>query len=91
MQFQSDISRTNLIKPKNTETTAMGTADLAGLAIGFWNINDIKKINKIEKEYKLIMTEKKQKLFIRVDQQQLKEHAVELLLLNKVNWIDSIK
>jgi len=35
MQFQSDISNTSLIKPKNIETTAMGAAYLAGLAIGF--------------------------------------------------------
>lgn len=56
MQFQSDISRTALIKPQNTETTAMGAAYLAGLAVGFWkNISEIKKIYVVEKEYSPIM------------------------------------
>ncbi len=62
----------------------MGTAYLAGLAIGFWNINDIKKINKIEKEYKPIMTEKKQKLFIRVDKKQWGFYVICVSLFYKV-------
>ena len=37
MQFQSDILNTPVIKPKITETTALGAAYLAGLAVGFWN------------------------------------------------------
>jgi glycerol kinase len=35
MQFQASISGTNVIRPMNTETTAMGAAYLAGLAVGF--------------------------------------------------------
>jgi glycerol kinase len=41
MQFQSDILNTKLIRPKNKETTALGAALLAGLAIGFYNQNEI--------------------------------------------------
>lgn len=37
MQFQSDILNTPVIRPKVTETTALGAAYAAGLAIGFWN------------------------------------------------------
>ncbi|WP_080798812.1 glycerol kinase GlpK [Arabiibacter massiliensis] len=37
MQFQCDILRTPLRRPKNTETTALGAAYLAGLAEGFWD------------------------------------------------------
>lgn len=37
MQFQSDILNTTVIRPKITETTALGAAYLAGLAVGFWN------------------------------------------------------
>ena len=37
MQFQADILDTNVIRPKMTETTALGAAYLAGLAVGFWN------------------------------------------------------
>ncbi len=44
MQFQSDILNTPLVRPKVSETTALGAAYLAGLAIGFWNdLNEIKE------------------------------------------------
>ena len=43
MQFQSDLLFTRVIRPKVTETTALGAAYLAGLAVGYWNsIEDIK-------------------------------------------------
>lgn len=37
MQFQADILGTRVIRPQVTETTALGAAYLAGLAVGFWN------------------------------------------------------
>ncbi len=37
MQFQSDILNTKVIRPTITETTALGAANLAGLAVGYWN------------------------------------------------------
>ncbi|HRE50882.1 MAG TPA: FGGY-family carbohydrate kinase [Flavitalea sp.] len=36
MQFQSDILGAKVIRPKTTETTALGAAYLAGLAVGYW-------------------------------------------------------
>ncbi len=36
MQFQADILSTRVDRPKITETTALGVAYLAGLAVGFW-------------------------------------------------------
>jgi glycerol kinase len=36
MQFQSDILGVPVLRPQITETTALGAASLAGLAIGFW-------------------------------------------------------
>ena len=36
MQFQSDVLNTKTIRPKIVETTAMGAAFLAGLAVGYW-------------------------------------------------------
>lgn len=36
MQFQSDILETTTVRPKVTETTALGAAYLAGLAVGYW-------------------------------------------------------
>ena len=44
MQFQSDILGAKVIRPKVTETTALGAAYLAGLAVGFWeSLDDVKK------------------------------------------------
>ena len=44
MQFQADILDTAVIRPQVTETTAMGAAYLAGLAVGFWgSLDEIKK------------------------------------------------
>ncbi|HMR92787.1 MAG TPA: FGGY-family carbohydrate kinase, partial [Chitinophagaceae bacterium] len=40
MQFQSDIIGTNVVRPKVTETTALGAAYLAGLATGYWSSID---------------------------------------------------
>ncbi len=37
MQFQSDLLNTSVIRPGITETTALGAAYLAGLAVGYWN------------------------------------------------------
>jgi glycerol kinase len=36
MQFQSDLLRVPVIRPRITETTALGAAYLAGLAVGVW-------------------------------------------------------
>ena len=44
MQFQSDLLATRVIRPQVTETTALGAAYLAGLAVGYWDsIDDIKQ------------------------------------------------
>jgi glycerol kinase len=40
MQFQADISRCPVVRPKVLETTALGAAYLAGLAIGYWKDTD---------------------------------------------------
>lgn len=40
MQFQSDVLDTKVIRPTVTETTALGAAYLAGLAVGFWGSID---------------------------------------------------
>ncbi|WP_218220678.1 glycerol kinase GlpK [Nesterenkonia sp. Act20] len=40
MQFQADILGIPVVRPKVTETTALGAAYAAGLAVGFWNDTD---------------------------------------------------
>ena len=44
MQFQANVLGQTVIRPQTTETTALGAAYLAGLAVGYWeNIAEIKK------------------------------------------------
>jgi glycerol kinase len=60
MQFQSDILNTKVIRPKITETTALGAAYLAGLAVGYWkNIDEIKKQWQVDKEFSPTMKDDK--------------------------------
>jgi glycerol kinase len=43
MQFQSDILGLPVVRPKVIETTALGAAYAAGLAVGFWSdLNDLR-------------------------------------------------
>lgn len=52
MQFQSDILQCKVIRPEITETTALGAAYLAGLAVGFWpNIDAIKNQWSMERTF----------------------------------------
>ena len=44
MQFQADLLGKNVIRPQTTETTALGAAYLAGLAVGYWeSIEEVQK------------------------------------------------
>jgi glycerol kinase len=52
MQFQSDVLQTKVIRPTFTETTALGAAYLAGLAVGYWKDTDeIKRFWKAERVF----------------------------------------
>lgn len=64
MQFQSDILRKPIDRPKMVETTAFGAAFLAGLATGVWNdISDIKAIRESDRIFEAQMeAEKAEKL-----------------------------
>src|SRR4030043_1654079 len=44
MQFQSDLLQAKVVRPKITETTALGAAYLAGLAVNYWS--DVREIRK---------------------------------------------
>lgn len=48
MQLQSDLIGLNVIRPKMSETTALGAAIAAGHAVGKWNIEEVEL--EIEKE-----------------------------------------
>ncbi|MDE5976059.1 MAG: glycerol kinase GlpK [Muribaculaceae bacterium] len=52
MQFQSDILDTEVLRPSVTETTALGAAYMAGLAVGYWkNIEEIKKQWQVDRSF----------------------------------------
>lgn len=52
MQFQSDILDCEVLRPKVTETTALGAAYLAGLAVGYWgSISEIKSQWQVERAF----------------------------------------
>ncbi|WP_407894263.1 glycerol kinase GlpK [Lacticaseibacillus sp. N501-2] len=52
MQFQADIIDTPIERAANLETTAMGAAFLAGLAVGFWqNTDELKQIAAAAKRF----------------------------------------
>jgi len=52
MQFQADILDKPVVRPKVTETTALGAAYLAGLAVGFWeNIDEINEKWQVDKTF----------------------------------------
>ncbi len=53
MQYQADILATNVVRPKNIETTSLGAAFLGGLGVGFWRSpDDIRKAWKADKVFK---------------------------------------
>ena len=64
MQMQSDISDAPVLRPTCVETTAMGAAYLAGLAVGYWkNREDILKNWQVDRTFRPgISAEKREKL-----------------------------
>jgi glycerol kinase len=65
MQFQSDILGTDVLRPVVTETTALGAAYLAGLAVGFWESKEeIRNRWQVETKFDpAIGEERKEKLY----------------------------
>ena len=56
MQFQSDMLNTEVLRPETTETTALGAAYLAGLAVGFWSdLSEIQQQWKVENKFSPLM------------------------------------
>ncbi|MBQ3756915.1 MAG: glycerol kinase, partial [Oscillospiraceae bacterium] len=60
MQFQSDIVGCEVYRPKCIETTALGAAYLAGLAVGYWkSLDDVKNNWAVDKVFSPAMDEQK--------------------------------
>jgi len=65
MQFQSDILSVNVVRPSVVETTALGAAYLAGLAVGFWSsIEEISTQWKEDKKFNPGMDNKQKEALI---------------------------
>ena len=63
MQFQSDILGANINRPRVVETTALGAAYLAGLAVGFYkNKEEIKSSWIMDKEFTSNMSDAKRNI-----------------------------
>ncbi len=60
MQFQSDLLQTKVIRPTIIETTALGAAYLAGLAVGYWSsLDDISRQWQMERTFTPAMNDDK--------------------------------
>jgi len=65
MQFQADILGCKIQRPKIIETTALGAAFLAGLAVGFWkNEEELKALWQTDKSFNPQMDEEKAEKFL---------------------------
>ncbi|HEX7583825.1 MAG TPA: glycerol kinase GlpK [Prolixibacteraceae bacterium] len=63
LQFQSDISEIDLVRSTNVETTALGVAYLAGLAVGLWKIEELQEKWQVDQVFDpSINTEETEKL-----------------------------
>jgi len=63
MQFQADIMKCRVIRPKVTEVTALGSAYLAGLATGFWeSVENIAEQWQIDQEFEPVELENYEEL-----------------------------
>jgi glycerol kinase len=66
MQFQSDLLNANVVRPKITETTALGAAYLAGIAVKYWNgTEEIRKQWQIDRIFNPKMPDDTRKSYIR--------------------------
>ena len=59
MQFQSDILGVDVERPNIIETTALGAAYLAGLAVNFWTMDEISQKWQLERDFHPKMAEDK--------------------------------
>ncbi|MDT8862374.1 glycerol kinase GlpK [Alkalihalobacillus sp. MEB130] len=66
MQFQSDMLGVAVERPQVQETTALGAAYLAGLAVGFWESKEqIKQQAAVERRFEVTMSEEEQQSLYR--------------------------
>ena len=63
-RFQADILDTAVERPSNTETTALGAAYLAGLAVGFYDANTLNGLNEVDQTFTpQMLAEERERLY----------------------------
>lgn len=73
MQFQSDMLNCKVVRPEITETTALGAAYLAGLAVGFWkNVEEIQQQWQINQAFVPAMAQEKREELVKGWQRAVK-------------------
>ncbi|TNK88017.1 glycerol kinase, partial [Mycoplasmopsis pullorum] len=83
MQFQSSISNTKVVRPQNTETTALGATFLAGLATGYWkDLDEIKKNTIIDREFEPQMD---------VKEVEKLTHGWDVAVSRTLNWVKDVE
>ena len=66
MQFQSDLIGCDVVRPSCIETTALGAAYLAGLAVGYWqDVDDIRANWAVDKVFLPVMDGQKREALLR--------------------------
>ena len=66
MQFQAGLSQLQIVRPKNTETTAMGAAYLSGLATGFWSgIEEIRAMREVDARFTGSMGQEERETYLK--------------------------
>jgi glycerol kinase len=81
MQFQCDILNCKVVRPVITETTALGAAYLAGLAVGYWkNITEIQEQWQAEKTFTPELNDEKRKELVKGWRRAVKA---------SINWADN--
>jgi len=83
MQLQADVSKKNVCRPFISESTALGAAYLAGLAVGVWkNTDELKKIWRCDIMFKPQMEEEKRKTLLK---------GWKKAVQRSLNWADTEK
>ncbi|MBS9522488.1 glycerol kinase GlpK [Litoribacter alkaliphilus] len=80
MQFQADLVRCAILRPAILETTALGAAYLAGLAVGFWkNTDELESLWKSDSKFEPKMDEEKADALLKYWQKAVKRasHWIE--------------
>ncbi|NND82434.1 MAG: glycerol kinase GlpK [Gammaproteobacteria bacterium] len=54
-QFQADVLQTPVTRPKVLESTALGAAYLAGLAVGYWTEADLARVREIDRQFEPVI------------------------------------